>query len=110
MLVEAAVFKNDNSGVWSRITFTPAYHFRFGAEGIAVKEWGRVFDFFEAKVTDGGTQRSVTNRNAHDQAKGESAIHNSLAEFRMVPAVLFVQMQRRWVVGKRRIKDVVHLS
>src|SRR5205085_12392137 len=59
--------------------------------GIAVKQGFWEAHFVPAKVGDSRPERGVTYRNAHHQAKRESAVNDPLPELRMFPAVVFVQ-------------------
>lgn len=107
-LVDGAMEEENDALRRSRLAFADLQHFARHMQRVAVKHRLGEDDVGHAEIGDRGAERRLVHRNADHQSEREKRIDDALAELGLLP-ILFVEMQRRGIVGQRREKNIVRL-
>lgn len=108
MLIERAMFEDDDAIVGAGFTVPELQHLRLDPNRVAVEQWFRELHLVPAKIGHGGADRRVIDGDTDHEGQGQAAVHQPLAEFRAF-AEFLVDMQRLRVVRQRTEPDIVRL-
>jgi len=110
VLVIGTMDECNDSCIGPGLTLSKLSHLRFHPNRVTVKERFREANLVPSEISNCRAERRVTYRYANHQTQGKRTVDDALPVLRVLAAIVFVEVEQRWIVGQGTEPDIVGLS